>query len=175
MRLGQESRSIQFQSIARRATREDPSSGLRVDLGPAAVLAADDEETAAANNREARLAAGSPTDPLRPDATLNLDDSDATKDLWARVRQGFQLPPLEDELVGQHERYYASRPEYVQRMTGRPAGVAWMIAAAVVVCWKRQPVITIISGCGWMPGFFRPVGWISRFGGFAEMTMCNLV
>lgn len=106
-------------SIARRATREDPSSGLRVDLGPAAVLAADDEETAAANNREARLAAGSPTDPLRPDATLNLDDSDATKDLWARVRQGFQLPPLEDELVGQHERYYASRPEYVQRMTGR--------------------------------------------------------
>ena len=90
-----------------------------MDLGPAAVLAADDEETAAANNREARLAAGSPTDPLRPDATLNLDDSDATKDLWARVRQGFQLPPLEDELVGQHERYYASRPEYVQRMTGR--------------------------------------------------------
>jgi membrane-bound lytic murein transglycosylase D len=64
-------------------------------------------------------AAGSPTDPLRPDATLNLDDSDATKDLWARVRQGFQLPPLEDELVGQHERYYASRPDYVQRMTGR--------------------------------------------------------
>lgn len=106
-------------SIARRATREDPNSGLRVGLGPAAVLAADDEETAAANNREARLAAGSPTDPLRPDATLNLDDSDATKDLWARVRQGFQLPPLEDELVGQHERYYASRPEYVQRMTGR--------------------------------------------------------
>jgi membrane-bound lytic murein transglycosylase D len=106
-------------SIARREIREDPSSGLRVDLGPAAILAAEDEERAAANNREARMAAGSPTDPLRPDATLNLDDSDASKDLWARVRQGFQLPPLEDELVGQHERYYASRPEYVQRMTSR--------------------------------------------------------
>ena len=117
---GQSTRpSAVTKSIARRATREDPSSGLRVDLGPAAVLAAEDEERAAANNREARLAAGNPTDPLRPDATLNLDDSDASKDLWARVRQGFQLPPLEDELVGQHERYYASRPEYVQRMTSR--------------------------------------------------------
>lgn len=106
-------------SIARRTTREDPNSGLRVDLGPAAILAADDEAQAAANNREAKLAAGTPTDPLRPDATLNLDDSDATQDLWARVRHGFQLPPLEHELVGQHERYYASRPEYVQRMTAR--------------------------------------------------------
>ncbi len=106
-------------SIARRATREDPNSGLQVDLGPAAILTQEDEERAAAHNREARMAAGAPTDPLRPEATLNLDDSDAAKDLWARVRQGFQLPPLEHELVGQHERYYASRPEYVQRMTAR--------------------------------------------------------
>lgn len=106
-------------SIARRATREDPSSGLRVDLGPAAILTAEDEERAAANNREAKLAAGTPTDPLRPDTTLNLDDSEATQDLWARVRQGFQLPALDSELVGQHERYYATRPEYVQRMTAR--------------------------------------------------------
>ncbi len=106
-------------SIAHRATREDPNSGLQVDLGPAAILTQEDEERAAAHNREARMAAGAPTDPLRPEATLNLDDSDAAKDLWARVRQGFQLPPLEHELVGQHERYYASRPEYVQRMTAR--------------------------------------------------------
>lgn len=106
-------------SIARRTTREDPNSGLQVDLGPAAILTQEDEERAAAHNREARMAAGAPTDPLRPEATLNLDDSDAAKDLWARVRQGFQLPPLEHELVGQHERYYASRPEYVQRMTAR--------------------------------------------------------
>ena len=106
-------------SIARRTTREDPNSGLQVDLGPAAILTVDDEAVAQANNREAKLAAGAPTDPLRPDATLNLDDRDATTDLWARVRHGFQLPELDHELVGQHERYYASRPEYVQRMTAR--------------------------------------------------------
>ena len=94
-------------SIARRTTREDPNSGLQVDLGPAAILTVDDEAVAQANNREAKLAAGAPTDPLRPDATLNLDDRDATTDLWARVRHGFQLPELDHELVGQHERYYA--------------------------------------------------------------------
>jgi membrane-bound lytic murein transglycosylase D len=106
-------------SIARRTTREDPNSGLQVDLGPAAVLTVEDEARAAANNREAKLAAGTPTDPLRPEATLNLDDSEATKDLWVRVRQGFKLPPLEHELVAQHERFYAARPDYVQRMTAR--------------------------------------------------------
>lgn len=106
-------------SIARRATREDPNSGLQVDLGPAAILASRLCAAARSSSSCVRMAAGAPTDPLRPEATLNLDDSDAAKDLWARVRQGFQLPPLEHELVGQHERYYASRPEYVQRMTAR--------------------------------------------------------
>ncbi|HRH29560.1 MAG TPA: transglycosylase SLT domain-containing protein, partial [Aquabacterium sp.] len=64
-------------------------------------------------------AAGMPTDPLRPDTTLNLDDHHATMDLWGRVRRGFALPALETELVRDHERWYASRPDYVQRMVGR--------------------------------------------------------
>lgn len=68
---------------------------------------------------EAKDAVGAPTDPLRPEATLNLDDREAAKDLWGRVRQGFTLPPLESELVADHERWYASRPDYVQRMTDR--------------------------------------------------------
>jgi membrane-bound lytic murein transglycosylase D len=64
-------------------------------------------------------AAGMPTDPLRPDTTLNLDDRNASMDLWGRVRRGFALPELESELVRDHERWYASRPDYVQRMVGR--------------------------------------------------------
>ncbi|HIV73043.1 MAG TPA: transglycosylase SLT domain-containing protein, partial [Candidatus Aquabacterium excrementipullorum] len=73
----------------------------------------------AADVDEAKDAAGAPTDPLRPDTTLNLDDREAAKDLWGRVRQGFALPVLESELVADHERWYASRPDYVQRMTDR--------------------------------------------------------
>jgi len=64
-------------------------------------------------------AAGMPTDPLRPDTTLNLDDRNASMDLWGRVRRGFAMPVLESELVRDHERWYASRPDYVQRMVGR--------------------------------------------------------
>ena len=80
--------------------------------GSTAAQAANDED-------EAKDAAGPPTDPLRPETTLNLDDREAAKDLWGRVRQGFTLPPLESELVADHERWYASRPDYVQRMTDR--------------------------------------------------------
>jgi membrane-bound lytic murein transglycosylase D len=70
-------------------------------------------------DQEAREAAGQPTDPLRPDSTLNLDDRNATTDLWARVRKGFALPELNSELVADHERWYSSRPEYVTRMMER--------------------------------------------------------
>lgn len=51
-------------------------------------------------------------------------DSSATPviieaDLWQRIRNGFALPPLENELVTRHETWYASRPDYWQRMMER--------------------------------------------------------
>jgi membrane-bound lytic murein transglycosylase D len=70
-------------------------------------------------DEDSREAIGMPTDPLRPDATLNLGDAVATQDLWGRVRKGFALPELDTELVGDHERWYVKRPDYVQRMTDR--------------------------------------------------------
>lgn len=40
-------------------------------------------------------------------------------DLWARIRRGFAMPNLETDLVKQQEQWYASRPDYIQRMTDR--------------------------------------------------------
>ncbi len=60
-----------------------------------------------------------PVDPIRPDVPLNLDDQAAQADLWARVRRGFAMPDLESDLVRDREHWYASRPDYVQRMTER--------------------------------------------------------
>jgi membrane-bound lytic murein transglycosylase D len=40
-------------------------------------------------------------------------------DLWARIRRGFAMPPLDTDLVRQQEQWYASRPDYIQRMTDR--------------------------------------------------------
>jgi membrane-bound lytic murein transglycosylase D len=58
-------------------------------------------------------------DPLRPDVRLDLDDRAAQTDLWARVRNGFAMPDLDTDLVRDRENWYATRPDYVQRMTER--------------------------------------------------------
>lgn len=40
-------------------------------------------------------------------------------DLWHRIRAGFKMPELDNDLVRRHEQWYASRPDYMQRMTDR--------------------------------------------------------
>ncbi|MEY8876217.1 MAG: transglycosylase SLT domain-containing protein [Leptothrix sp. (in: b-proteobacteria)] len=63
-------------------------------------------------------AAGAPVDSLDPDAPQP-NPEQAQLDLWQRVRDGFGMPDLRNDLVAEHERWYASRPDYVQRMTDR--------------------------------------------------------
>ena len=60
-----------------------------------------------------------PVDPLRPDIPLDLNDRSAQTDLWARVRRGFGMSDLDGDLVHNREQWYATRPDYVQRMTER--------------------------------------------------------
>ncbi len=60
-----------------------------------------------------------PVDPLRPEVRLDLNDRTAQTDLWVRVRQGFKMPDLDTDLVRNREQWYATRPDYVQRMTER--------------------------------------------------------
>jgi len=40
-------------------------------------------------------------------------------DLWSRIRAGFKMPNLASDLVRQQEQWYATRPDYLQRMTDR--------------------------------------------------------
>src|SRR5690606_22255495 len=75
------------------------------------------EKAAPAALNEGKDVAGVPQDPLRPDTAVDLDDSLANQDLWARLTRRFSLPELDSPLVGQHVRWYASRPDYVRRMT----------------------------------------------------------
>ena len=44
---------------------------------------------------------------------------DAPTDLWDRIRRGFAMPDLEGDLVRDREQWYATRPDYMQRMTER--------------------------------------------------------
>ncbi len=40
-------------------------------------------------------------------------------DMWDRIRRGFKMQNLEGDLVRDREQWYASRPDYIQRMTER--------------------------------------------------------
>ncbi|MES2187727.1 MAG: transglycosylase SLT domain-containing protein [Pseudomonadota bacterium] len=40
-------------------------------------------------------------------------------DLWERIRRGFQMPDLQNDAVTDREQWYATRPDYIQRMTER--------------------------------------------------------
>jgi membrane-bound lytic murein transglycosylase D len=86
----------------------------------AALAAAQPPEGAASGAADDNAAAAAPpVDPLQPDVKVNLDDHSAQMDLWERVRQGFGMPDLDNDLVHAQEQWYASRPDYVARMTDR--------------------------------------------------------
>ena len=53
---------------------------------------------------------------LKPHALLGLQ---APSDIWERIRMGFAMPDLDNELVRNREVWYASRPDYFLRMTER--------------------------------------------------------
>jgi membrane-bound lytic murein transglycosylase D len=40
-------------------------------------------------------------------------------DLWERIRRGYNMPDLDNDLVRQHEQWYSTRADYMQRMTDR--------------------------------------------------------
>ena len=85
----------------------------------AAVFAA---ETAAAAASAAAAVAAETTPDAPVTSTLGRLDAaeDAVRtDLWVRVRGGFAMPDLDNDLVRKWEQWYATRPDYVERMTAR--------------------------------------------------------
>lgn len=43
----------------------------------------------------------------------------APDNIWERIRRGYAMPNIDTDLVRQQESWYASRPEYIERMTER--------------------------------------------------------
>lgn len=118
------------------------ASTAKVQAAPAAAALQDD----------VREAVGTPTDPLRPDTTLNLDDLNANQDLWVRVRRGFGLPELDMALVGDHERWYSSRPDYVQRMTERSSRYLFHVLEEI----ERRQMPTELALLPFIESAFNP-------------------
>src|SRR5688572_11569842 len=65
-----------------------------------------------------------PGGPLQPIAVAEAASQSVAQlqppaDLWDRIRGGFKMTNLDSDLVRQQEQWYASRPDYMQRMTER--------------------------------------------------------
>ena len=118
--------------------------------GPLAPLAG--LTPARAAQEDPREAAGAPVDPLAPDGKGVLDAEQARRDLWGRVRIGFGMPDLDNELVRQHERWYASRPDYVQRMTDRGSRYLYHIIEEV----QRRGMPTELALLPFIESAFNP-------------------
>lgn len=93
-----------------------------------------------------------PVDPLRADAPVDLADKTATADLWARVRSGFLMPDLDSDLVRNREQWYATRPDYVQRMTERGGRYLFHIVEEV----QRRGMPTELALLPFIESAFNP-------------------
>jgi membrane-bound lytic murein transglycosylase D len=49
----------------------------------------------------------------------NVSEAQAQIDLWERIRKGFAMQELPTPLVAEKEKFYTTKPEYLQRMFGR--------------------------------------------------------
>ena len=54
-----------------------------------------------------------------PVRSITITEVDVPADLWDRIRRGFAMPDLVVDQVQERERWYAERPDYIQRMTAR--------------------------------------------------------
>lgn len=97
-------------------------AGCATTSGPEGPRAAAEVEAQPA--QAAPLPAVIPTGPLSAIESSELNSRSVASlepppDLWHRIRGGFKMSALDNDLVRRHEQWYASRPDYLQRMTDR--------------------------------------------------------
>lgn len=93
-----------------------------------------------------------PIDPLRPEEKVDLNAPTASIDLWSRLRHGYAMPDLDTEQVRTAERWYASRPDYVQRMTERGSRYLFHIVEEV----ERRGMPTELALLPFVESAFNP-------------------
>lgn len=118
----------------------------------AAATAASAPADAASAPSQEEPAAAAPVDPLRPETPVDLNEPTAHADLWARLRRGFAMPDLEHDLVRTAEQWYATRPDYVQRMTERGSRYLFHIVEEV----ERRGMPTELALLPFIESAFNP-------------------
>lgn len=134
-----------------------PSPGDAASVVPPvpATQAAAASDTGIAHRRGATAAL--PTGPLSdlPSASpqqLTVAPLAAPTDIWDRIRRGFAMPDLDNELVRDREQWYASRPDYIQRMTERSSRYLFHIVEEI----ERRNLPTELALLPFIESAFNP-------------------
>ncbi len=130
------------------------------ELPSVAILVADPAEAATAGAAASAAAAETTetikapelTDPIRPDVRINPNEVGSQSDLWARVRRGYAMPDLDTELARDRSAWYASRPDYFQRMTERGSRYLFHIVEEV----ERRKMPTELALLPFIESAFNP-------------------
>ncbi len=73
-------------------------------------------------------------------------------DLWERIRRGFGMPDLDNDLVHDREQWYATRPDYIQRMTERSSKYLFHIVEEL----ERRGMPTELALLPYIESAFNP-------------------
>ena len=98
-----------------------------------------------------------PNGPLRPitaaqAASGEVASLSAPADLWDRIRRGFAMPDLQHKLVQDREQWYATRPDYMQRMTERSSKYLFHIVEEL----ERRGMPTELALLPYIESAFNP-------------------
>ncbi|MDL9997810.1 transglycosylase SLT domain-containing protein [Variovorax sp. J22P240] len=119
--------------------------------------------TGSSPSTDTSSAASSSAAPVYPGGALTPITSGDTKsravvtlapptDMWDRIRRGFKMPNLDSDLVRDREQWYASRPDYMQRMTERSSRYIFHIVEEL----ERRDMPTEIALLPYIESAFNP-------------------
>ena len=97
---------------------------------------------------------GGPLKPITPGQAHRSGVASLTPpaDLWERIRRGFAMPDLQDDLVQEREQWYATRPDYILRMTQRSSKYLFHIVEEL----ERRGMPTELALLPYIESAFNP-------------------
>ena len=92
--------------------------------------------------------------PITPGVTgsSRVAGTEPPKELWDRIRKGFAMPDLKNGLVSDSERWYSTRPDYIQRMTTRSSKYLFHIVEEL----ERRQMPTELALLPFIESAFNP-------------------
>ena len=88
-------------------------------LAPALCLAESAPAAPAASHAVAIALPSAPKPLMQPALPVYTTEEYKEADVWGRIRTGYAIPDIENQLVAKHVQWYSTRPDYIARTSAR--------------------------------------------------------